>query len=94
MKLTIQVLQNFVLQEIPSIVVSTETTKYIFNVPSTFQRFLKDHKFKLGKGFNYFFTKSSAQSMAGLNGYMLTIFEAGAIDSKLYLNKAMYEYLE
>lgn len=50
---------------------------------------------KFQRGARYFFTKTSTQTVAGLTGMMLTMFENGfAYDSKLFIDEKMYEYLE
>lgn len=43
-------------------------------MPTCFQRFIKDHKQKFPKGSNIFFTKANSDTLAGLSGFMLTIF--------------------
>lgn len=74
MKVRIRLIQNYVFQDFPSIIVNCDDARYVFNVPSTFQRFYRDHKIYLRKISNHFFTKTSAQTIAGLNGLMLTKF--------------------
>jgi len=64
-------------------------------MPTCFQRFIKDHKQKFPKGSAIFFTKTSTETVAGLNGFMLSIFESKFCeDTKLYVSDEMYKYLE
>lgn len=82
-------------QEIPTIIITVEKQKYIFNVPTCFQRFIKDHRQKFPKGSSFFFTKTTTEALAGLSGFMLTIYEAKLCeDSKLFVSNSMYHYLE
>jgi len=74
MKIYIQLIENYLKQEIPTIILTIEKQKYIFNMPTCFQRFIKDHKQKFPKGSAIFFTKTSTETLAGLNGFMLSIF--------------------
>ena len=74
MKIVLQLLENYHKQQVPTIILTIDKKKYVFNIPSGFQRFIKDHKQKFPKGSKIFFTKASSDTMAGLNGFMLTIF--------------------
>lgn len=74
MKIYVQLIENYLKQEIPTIIFTIEKQKYIFNMPTCFQRFIKDHKQKFPKGSVIFFTKTSTETLAGLSGFMLTIF--------------------
>lgn len=74
MRIVVQLIENFLFQEIPTIIIHTDNKKFIFNVPTCFQRFTKEHSLKFPKGGHYFFTKVSSSTIAGLNGFMLTIF--------------------
>ena len=95
MRICLQLLENYLKQEIPTIILTIDKEKYIFNMPTCFQRFIKDHRQKFPKGSKIFFTKASADSMAGLSGFMLTIFESRiCVDTKLFLNEEMYHYME
>jgi hypothetical protein len=51
---------------------------------------------KFQKGARIFFTKTSTETIAGLTGMMLTMFENGsaATDTKMYVDDKMYDYLE
>ena len=95
MKIYLQLLENYLKQEVPTIILTIEKEKYIFNMPTCFQRFIKDHKQKFPKGSNIFFTKASTDTLAGLSGFMLTLFESKfCVDTKLFLSDEIYEYLE
>lgn len=95
MKIYVQLIENYLRQEIPTIILTIEKQKYIFNFPTCFQRFIKDHRQKFPKGPVIFFTKASADTLAGLSGFMLTIFESKLCeDTKLYLPDSIYRYLE
>ena len=95
MKIYLQLLENYLKQEIPTIILTIDKEKYIFNMPTCFQRFIKDHRQKFPKGSNIFFTKASTDTLAGLSGFMLTIFESGySVDSKLFLSDKIYQYME
>lgn len=64
-------------------------------MPTCFQRFIKDHKQKFPKGSVIFFTKINTETLAGLSGFMLSIFESKFCqDSKLYVSDEMFKYLE
>jgi hypothetical protein len=95
MKIVVQLIENFIGQEIPTIIVSTDHQKYIVNLPSSFQRFTKEHRIRLPSGANYFFTKIASSTIAGLTGMLLTLFEGGySCNSKIYTNENMFNYLE
>lgn len=95
MKIFLQLIENYAKQEVPTLILTIDKDKYIFNIPSCFQRFIRDHKQKFPKGSNIFFTKASADTIAGLSGFMLTIFQSGiCVDTKLFLNEELYCYME
>lgn len=95
MRIVLQLIENYLNQEVPTIILTIEKQKYIFNMASCFQRFIKDHKQKFPSGSRIFFTKSNTDTLAGLSGFMLTIFEnKNCQDTKLYVNNELYEYLE
>lgn len=41
MRIVIQLIENYLKQEVPTVYITTDTNKYLFNVPSSFQRFTK-----------------------------------------------------
>lgn len=95
MRIYIQLIENYLKQEIPTLVLTIDKQKYVFNMPSCFQRFVKDHKQKFPKGSNIFFTKVNTDTLAGLSGFMLTIFESRFCqDTKLFVSDELYQYLE
>lgn len=63
MRIVYQLIENYLSQKVPSILISIEeqagSFKYIINVPPTHQRFVSNHKMKFQKGARYFFTKTS-----------------------------------
>lgn len=94
MKIFLQLIENYLNQEVPTIILTIDKQKYIFNMASCFQRFIKDHRQKFPSGSNIFFTKANTDTLAGLSGFMLTIFEnKNCQDTKLFVNDALYEYL-
>lgn len=61
---------------------------------SCFQRFIKDHRQKFPSGARLFFTRANTDTLAGLSGFMLTIFEnKNCQDSKLFVPDTLYDYL-
>ena len=95
MKIVIQLIENYLKQEIPTVLISTDNNKYLINVPAGFQRFTKEHRIRLPVGAHYFFTKSTTATISGLTGLLLTLFERGAsCNSKLYLDDKFYSYME
>lgn len=95
MKIYVQLIENYLKQEVPTIILTVEKQKYIFNFPTCFQRFIKDHKQKFPKGSVIFFTRASSETLAGLSGFMLTIFESKLCqDTRLYVPDSIFHYLE
>lgn len=95
MKIIVQLIENYLKQGIPTIILTIEKNKYLFNFPSCFQRFIKDHRQKFPKGSHIFFTKTTTDTLAGLSGFLLTIFESKICqDTKLYVSDELYHYLE
>jgi ribonuclease BN (tRNA processing enzyme) len=87
--------ENYIGQELPTIVVTIQNQKYVFNLLECFQRFAKQHRVKLPKASNIFLTKVTANSIAGLYGFMLTLFDTGnAWDTKIYLQPCVFDYFE
>jgi len=41
MRIVIQLVENYLKQDIPTILITTDNNKYLFNVPSSYQRFTK-----------------------------------------------------
>jgi hypothetical protein len=41
MRIVIQLIENYLKQEVPTILITTDNNKYLFNVPSSFQRFTR-----------------------------------------------------
>ena len=94
MKIVVQLIENYLSQPIPSIIITIDKAKYIVNIPSCFQRFIRVHKNRFPKGGKYFFTKTATSTIAGLSGLMLTIFESEyCVDSKLFVDRIMFNYL-
>lgn len=77
MRIVIQLIENYLKQEIPTLLISTENNKYLFNVPSSYQRFTREHKTKMPSGAHYFFTKSNTATITGLTGLILTLYDGG-----------------
>ena len=95
MKIYVQLIENYLRQDIPTIILTVEKQKYVFNMPTCFQRFIKDHKQKFPKASNIFFTKTNTDTLAGLSGTLLTIFENKFCqDTKLYVSDELFQYLE
>lgn len=95
MRVCYQLVENHFVQELPTILITIQNQKYIVNMPECFQRFNKEHRFKFPKASNMFFTKVDANSVAGLFGFMLSLFQADNVwDTKLFLNPQLYDYFE
>lgn len=77
MRITLQLIENCIHTPIPSIVLTANNQKYIFNVPETFQRFSREHRFKYNRGTIIFFTKTCSATVTGLLGLMLTLVDQG-----------------
>ena len=78
MRIYLQLIENYLKQDIPTIILTVDhldRQKYVFNMPSCLQRFIKDHKQKFPKASNIFFTKVNTSTLAGLSDFMLTIFK-------------------
>lgn len=94
MRIVVQLIENYLKQDIPTILISTDNNKYLFNVPSSFQRFTKDHRIGMPTGAYYFFTKSNTAAITGLTGLLLTLFErGGSCKTKLYLDEKLFQYM-
>jgi ribonuclease Z len=63
----------------PSILLNFDQKSYLFNCGEGTQRFCIQHKIKLGKISNVFFTRTSYDSMGGIPGFMLTLETANAL---------------
>jgi hypothetical protein len=95
MKIVIQLIENYLKQEVPAVVITTDTNRYLFNVPSSFQRFTKEHKSRFPAGARFFFTKTSTATITGLTGLILTMFHMGFTNGiKLFTNEKMFRYME
>ena len=94
MRIVIQLIESYLKQEIPTVLITTDTNKYMFNVPPSFQRYTRDNKIKFPIGANYFFTKATTNTITGLTGLLLTMYDEGAsCNSKLYLNDRLFQYM-
>lgn len=95
MRIVIQLIENYLKQEVPTVYISTDTNRYLFNVPSSFQRFTKEHKNKFPAGARFFFTKTSTNTITGLTGLILTMFHTKGVEGvKLYTDEKMFRYME
>lgn len=95
MRIVVQLVESYLKQEIPTILITTDTNKYVFNVPSSFQRFTRENRIKLPTMAHYFFTKSTTATITGLTGLLLSLYERGdSCHSKLYLDDKLYNYMD
>lgn len=95
MRIVVQLIENYLKQEIPTILITTDNNKYLFNVPSSFQRFTREHRIKMPVGAYYFFTRSNTATITGLTGLLLTMFDRGdSCKTKLYLDEKLFKYME
>jgi hypothetical protein len=75
--------------------ITTDSNKYLFNVPSSYQRFTRENRIKLPTMAHYFFTKSTTATITGLTGLLLTMFDRGdSCNSRLYLDEKLFKYME
>jgi len=63
----------------PSILLNFDQKSYLFNCGEGTQRFCIQHKIKLGKISNVFFTRTSYDAMGGMPGLMLTLETANSL---------------
>ncbi|KAL0244281.1 hypothetical protein GEMRC1_008366 [Eukaryota sp. GEM-RC1] len=61
----------------PSIFLFFPQKRYVFNVGDGFQRFCTEHKVRLAKVDQFFFTHLSATTLGGLTGLLLTVSDIG-----------------
>ena len=95
MKIVIQLIENYLKQEVPAVLITTDTNRYLFNVPSGYQRYTKDHKTKFPVGGRFFFTKTNTATVTGLTGLLLTMFHLkGCEGLKLFTDEKMFRYIE
>ena len=95
MKVVFQIIRNHPTQSTPVIVILFDTSKYVFNIPETFQRFLRFHHFKMSKGSRIFLTKLSTENITGLFGFLLTMYETqSCLETKIYGPKHLIQYME
>ena len=95
MKVVFQIIRNHNTQELPAIIIFFEANKYVFNVPETFQRFLKFHHFRMSKSSKIFLTRLGTENITGLFGFLLTMYETSTcFDTKLYGPKDFIQYIE
>lgn len=80
----LQVLGNGALGEPRSLYVSCEHTKYLFNCGEGTQRLAFEHRYKLLKLNNIFFTTSTWNNMGGLPGVALTMQDTGISEILLH----------
>lgn len=77
MRITIKLIRNHYRQRVPSVVIQVDNQSYIFNVPETLQRFVKEHGVKFTSKMNIFFTGTTPHHISGMLGLSLTLFEHG-----------------
>lgn len=95
MRIVVQIVENYLKQEVPSIIITTDKNKYLFNVPSAFQRFTREHGQKFPFGARFFFTKTSVSSITGLTGLLLSMYSQSFNNPvKLYTDEKMFKYME
>lgn len=81
-KLSLQVIKS---TPYPSIVCSFDNARYVFNVPDGFQRYIKEHKVKMGTGATFMITRLCTTRICGLFGYIQTLVaERAALGCKIY----------
>ncbi|GMH40785.1 hypothetical protein BSKO_08689 [Bryopsis sp. KO-2023] len=61
----------------PSVLLFFDQYRYIFNVGEGFQRYCFQHKIKLGKVTDLFFTRMSTEACGGVPGLILTLTDHG-----------------
>ena len=95
MKVIFQIIRNHPTQSFPAIIIFFDKSKYIFNVPETFQRFLKFHHFRMSKGSKIFLTRMGTDTITGLFGFLLTMYETETcLETKLYGPRDLIPYIE
>lgn len=95
MKIYVQLLENNLNQQIPSIIVSTFNNNYIFNIPASYNRFIKTHNRRQAKKSLVFFSKQCIESVSGLETYLMDMFYAGnGAHCQLFVNPSFYSYLQ
>lgn len=95
MSLTFQIIHNHSSQSLPTILVQTQNTKYLFNVPETFQRFMATHRFRFAKESKIFLTRLHPLSLTGLFGLLLTSYSFNVCEGvKIYGPRGLSQYLD
>jgi hypothetical protein len=95
MRIYVQLIESCLRQPIPTIILSIEKQRYMFNIPASMQRFIREHRQRFPKGPTIFFTRATTDALGGLGGYLLTTFENKLCeDTKLYVQDELYRYLE
>ena len=69
---------------IPSLLIVTDTRRYLVNVGEGMQRFCMEHRLRLAKVDGIFLTRVSTETCGGLPGMLLTLKDLGAGAAKLY----------
>lgn len=75
MKILYKIIRNHRRQGIPGVFIQVENEKYLFNVPETTQRFIKEHGLKFSKDMKFFFSNLSTNHLMGVVGLFLTLFQ-------------------
>lgn len=95
MSLSFQIIQNHSSQSLPTILIQTQNTKYFFNVPETFQRFMASHRLKFAKESKIFLTRLHPLSITGLFGVLLTSYSFNVCEGvKIYGPRGLSQYLD
>lgn len=95
MKIIFKVLRNHSRQGIPSVFLQVDNEKYMFNVPETTQRFIREHGLRFSKGMNFFFTGLTTNHLMGIVGLSLTLFQNQLSHaSKIYGPKGICKFFK
>ena len=77
----------------PSVLISTEKERYMFNIGEGMQRMCTEHKVRMGKLNNIFLTQLTAETLGGLPGMILTTSDSGKSKLTVHGPDGIQQYL-
>jgi len=75
MKILYKIMRNHKRQGVPALFLQIENEKYVFNVPETTQRFIREHGLRFSKETKFFFSGMTTSHLMGMIGLALTLFQ-------------------
>jgi ribonuclease Z len=92
--LSAQILGTFTPDSTPSILITSDSAKFLFNVGEGSQRFCTEHKIRLSKLKHIFLSHLNTDTVGGLPGMILTLADVGVKNIAISgpMNLASYIY--